>query len=348
MAEPKLSKGYWMEEELRHYFLRAGYYVLRGAPLTFSGEDVTDIDLWLYSRTSSISREIAIVDIKNKKAPQAMERILWVNSLKEVIGADKAIVATTDRRALIADFGKKLDVMVLNGNFISKLPSMSKIKSSRLTEEELINLLKEYDLAKLDGDWKTKVELGKSLLIKGLSFDSANSLLGIARFFAEQLLFKDVHRESVVRCFYLVCSYLSICIDFILKELSFFQMEERTTNLLHGFTYGSMGKSGLDNIVKISTGLIQQFVPDGEGAASQLRVNISKGIHEHPSTILAEFFSRNDVGRNLFNMAKLLESSAMEGKVFCVDELGIEVKSLIGCLCDYWELDRVCVFEKLN
>lgn len=75
-----LTKGPRMEELLRSYFLKTGYYVVRGVPFIYEGFDVTDIDLWLYSRTSSVSREVALVDAKNKKTPQAIERIFWVQA----------------------------------------------------------------------------------------------------------------------------------------------------------------------------------------------------------------------------------------------------------------------------
>ena len=77
-----LLKGPRMEELLRSYFIKAGYYVARGVPFIYEGFDVTDIDLWLYSRTSSVSREITLVDAKNKKTPQAIERIFWVQGLR--------------------------------------------------------------------------------------------------------------------------------------------------------------------------------------------------------------------------------------------------------------------------
>ena len=78
-----LNKGFAMEEALRNYFIKTGYYVIRGVPFTFGGFDITDIDLWLYSRTSSVSREITIVDAKNKKTPQAIERIFCIQVQKK-------------------------------------------------------------------------------------------------------------------------------------------------------------------------------------------------------------------------------------------------------------------------
>ena len=42
------NKGVSLEEVLRSYFLRAGFFVVRGVPFRLKGEDLSDIDLWLY------------------------------------------------------------------------------------------------------------------------------------------------------------------------------------------------------------------------------------------------------------------------------------------------------------
>lgn len=94
-----------MEELLRNYFLNLGYYVIRGVKYKYEGFDITDVDLYLYGRSSSLTRERINVDIKNKKTPQAFERILWVNGLKELLKFDSCIVATTDQRSVINAFG---------------------------------------------------------------------------------------------------------------------------------------------------------------------------------------------------------------------------------------------------
>ena len=62
----KRTKGPMAEESLRNYFLSIGYYVVRGVKFKFRCFDVTDVDLWLYSRKTPLNRERACVDIKNK------------------------------------------------------------------------------------------------------------------------------------------------------------------------------------------------------------------------------------------------------------------------------------------
>ena len=71
------GKGFDLEEALKVYFWQAGYFVVRGIPYRLNGEDVTDIDLWLYERPAASTRRRLIVDIKNRKSPKASERIIW-------------------------------------------------------------------------------------------------------------------------------------------------------------------------------------------------------------------------------------------------------------------------------
>ena len=58
-----LKKGELAEEKLRLYFKSLGFFVVRSIECKYQGYDVTDIDLWLYSRPSPISRERTNVDI---------------------------------------------------------------------------------------------------------------------------------------------------------------------------------------------------------------------------------------------------------------------------------------------
>jgi hypothetical protein len=80
MSEPQ-TKGETTEELLREYFTTLGYFSVRGIPYRYGNFDVTDIDIWLYSRPSPLTRERANVDIKRKKTPQALERIFWAKGV---------------------------------------------------------------------------------------------------------------------------------------------------------------------------------------------------------------------------------------------------------------------------
>lgn len=330
-----------MEELLRSYFLKAGYYVVRGVPFVYEGFDVTDIDLWLYSRTSSVSREVALVDAKNKKTPQAIERIFWVQGLRIATKATNAIVATTDRRQEVKDFGRDLGVLVLDGNFLGKLAKSDAPSVLRLSDEEFFTKINEYSLSKLDGDWRGRIVFSKSLLAKSLSFDSCNEWLGQGSFFAEQSITKGTQRETALRCLYLVCSFVAIAVDYCMKELSFHDQSERSTLIKDGFTFGSRGSSGLKKVLNLAMGLVEEHANDGQAISRQVRSNVERQLAQLNTAILGEFFSRNDVARNLFAVAKEFEELAMSREFVSHEEASIELRSMLFCLLDYWGIDRV-------
>lgn len=336
----KLDKGMEMEELLRFYFIKSGYYVIRGVPFIYERFEVTDVDLWLYDRTSPISREITIVDIKNKKTAKAIERIFWVQGLKQAVKATKAVIATTDKRKEVRNFGSDLGILVLDGNFLNKLKKIEPEMSNRLTDEDFFEKISHYQLEKLDGDWKRKIRESKSLLAKELSFDSVNYWLGSAYFFAEHAIVKSSQKETALRCFYLVCSFISIAIDFLLKELSFLDTEERIKILTEGFTFGSKGKIGTTALLNMSTSLISQHADEGAAISNQVRNGIERQFSNLPSPILGEFFGKNEIGKQVYSIAREFEGLAMNKNFTTHQHSSTELKGMIGCLLDFWSLSR--------
>jgi len=336
-----LPKGPKMEELLRSYFLKAGYYVVRGVPFLYEGFDVTDIDLWLYSRTSSVSREITLVDAKNKKTPQAIERIFWVQGLRIATKATNAVVATTEKRQEVKDFGRELGVLVLDGTFLGKLDKTDDPNARRFSDEEFFSKIDEYSLNKLDGDWRGRMVLSKSLLAKSLSFDSCNEWLSHGKFFAEQSITKSNQRETALRCLYMVCSFIAVAVDYCMKELSFHEQSERSTLIKDGFTYGSKGSAGLKKILNVAMGLIEEHANDGMAISRQVRSSIDRQLETLNTAILGEFFSKNDVAKTLFPVAKAFEQMAMNREFSFHADATPELRSMLYCLLDYWEVDRV-------
>ena len=340
-GQQTLLKGPRMEELLRSYFLKAGYYVVRGVPFVYESFDVTDIDLWLYGRTSSVSREITLVDAKNKKTPQAIERIFWVQGLRIATKATNAVVATTEKRQEVKDFGRELGVIVLDGTFLGKLDKTDDPNALRYSDEEFFSKIDEYSLSKLDGDWRGRMVHSKSLLAKSLSFDSCNEWLMQGKFFAEQSITKSNQREAALRCLYMICSFIAIAVDFCMKEISFHEQSERSALIKDGFTYGSKGSAGLKKILNVSIGLIEQHAIDGVATSRQVRSSIERQLAALNTAILGEFFAKHDVARSLFTVAHLLEQLAMSREFLSDAKATPELRSVLYCLLDYWEIDRV-------
>ena len=112
------GKGPALEELVRAYFARQGFFALRSVPLQYEENDVTDLDVWLYARQSATTRVRAIVDVKNKKSPKAFERVLWVKGLQTVMKCDRAIVATTDSSPSLLRFAQSQNIAVLSKDFL--------------------------------------------------------------------------------------------------------------------------------------------------------------------------------------------------------------------------------------
>ncbi len=340
-----VTKGLKMEELLRAYFLKAGYYVIRGVPFVYEGFDVTDIDLWLYSRTSSVAREVTLVDAKNKKTPQAIERIFWVQGLRIAAKATSAIVATTDKRPEVRDFGRELGVFVLDGNFLSKLANADEPNTTRLSDEEFFSRINEYSLSKLDGDWRARLILSKSLLARSLSFDSCNEWLAQGKFFAEKAVTKGKQRETALRCLYLICSFLAVALDYAMKELSFHDQSERNNLIKDGFTYGSRGSQGMKKILNVAMGLVEQHANDGPAISRQVRTSVDNELAQLGTAGLGEFFSKNDVARSLFPVARDFEQLAYSREFSSHESASVELRSMLYCLVDYWKINRVMFSE---
>lgn len=336
----KISKGFEMEEQLRNYFIQSGYFVVRGVPFVYEGFDVTDIDLWLYSRESSLTRNITIVDIKNKKTPQAIERIFWAKGLAKAVSANNVIVATTDRRKEVKKFGLDLDVLVLDGVFLSKLAKSEGFLAHRLSDEEFFDEIDSYSLGKIDGDWKGQIVQCKSLLAKEIDFDACNQWLDSSRFFAEQILTKPSQLNVALRCFYYSLMLFSIGVDYILKELSFLDHEERVSKLVEGFTYGAKGFEGVTKMLSLSLSLVEQFAPEGKALSSQVRTKVMSDFESLPTNIIGEYFAKADVGKTIFTSAKELESLSMNRSFRDHSDSSIELRAIIGCLLDCWKINR--------
>lgn len=347
-SESNGKKGFEMEEHLRHYFNKSGYYVIRGVPFNFGQSDTTDIDLWIYARSSSLHRNISVVDIKNKKVPKAMERLLWVYGLRKAVNADSAIIATTDKRQLVKDFGQKLGVQVLDGNFLNKLKNTQGRPNGRISEEQFFDLFTDAELAKLDGDWKSRLNYAKSFFSSGISYNTCNALIEEAQFFANKILETTSRLDLATRSFYLICSYISICIDYLLKDVAFLDHKPRTEELMNGFMYGSSGKGGTKKIIENALSLVEQYSDSDSLSVAKIRSKVEKDLDKLGTNILAEYFSKPESYRSLVDVAKELELAAYQEKVIGFSDLNLNVKSQIFVFLDFWGIKRTTFINKLS
>jgi hypothetical protein len=198
-------KGAGLEELVRAYFARQGFFALRGVSYRFEDEEVTDIDAWLYGRQSASVRTCTIVDIKDKRSPKAFERILWARGMQLALGCDRAIVATTDGGTKIVRFAHRQKVALLTRDFLDRL--QSKLETSdRMTLEQFIDNIQTYQDHKQDGDWLRRISDAKSALISVQGYPAFNKAIGAFRFFAERAQTRPRHKEQALRGAYLTAA----------------------------------------------------------------------------------------------------------------------------------------------
>ncbi|MGB7645091.1 MAG: hypothetical protein WBM22_06530 [Pseudomonas fluorescens] len=334
----QLLKGPAAEETIRNYFLSIGYFVARGCKFKYNQFDVTDIDLFLYGKSSAFSRERLNVDIKNKKTPQALERIFWAKGLQQVLELDGCIVATSDMRMDVREFGLEHKVKVLDGKFLSRLTKSERSHLARINEEEFISEIERHSLGKLGGDWRGRYEESKSRMLDSLNFDGANAWLNDIDYYMSELN-NQANSEPTWRMIYVSISHLLICVDFILREHVAAEHDQRKQLLDNGFRYGASGKTFTLKVGRMASALVGSIVNQPE-LSSTLERELAEQASDVKADILAEFFSKSQVFALLFDSAKYFENCAYLSQVPLPSSLPANVQSFLGVISDFFDRDR--------
>lgn len=327
-------KGELMEELVRNYFLNAGYFVVRSVKFKYEGIDITDVDIYLYLRTSSSTRQRINVDLKNRVKPQTFERILWANGLKALLGFDSCIVATTDQRPVIHTFGQLHDTLILDGAFLSRLKTAP--AQPRLYEEHLITeLIKQKSLKSFPGkDWRHLYEESKSKLLSEQDFAGFNDVLIILKYFLEKVIYDKQRQDLAIRMVYLLTSHLLVIIDFIVKDVVFLAQESRDKKLSDGFAFGNLGRAGVDKIISIASQM------SGKNA-SEFR----KSLEDVPSAILKDYFIKSENTKSLFVHARDFETLGFKQEIERPDKLDSPLKGVLSVLLDFHRIERKKFFD---
>jgi len=333
------EKGASTEEMLATYFRTLGYFVVRGVKVYFKNQPVTDIDLWMYARPSLISKEIVIVDIKNKKNPQACERMLWTKGLQLAVGANRAIVATTESNKDILEFSKKVSVDVIGGSVLKEIKE-KKLQEDRITEEEFQELLKNSTFGKIDGDWRGRIEKCKVLLSNTISFSTINYWMEEAKYFANQIISRPKVETIATRCLFIIISYICVGIDSISKEVIHQDKKNKYEFFINGFTYGNQGFERTKSSIEQSINMVKQYGGNNEFNGEVVRMNIYNEYNNLGTEIISDYFSNDNVLEKLVELAIEIEKLAMnktEPNTFSGSTMQ---RSTMGCLLDFWAIDR--------
>lgn len=332
--QEQLFKGELMEEKLRGYFLNNHYYVLRGVDYKFDENQITDIDLFLYGRGSSLNRERINVDIKNKRSPKAFERIIWTKGIQMLLKLDNCVVATTDKRESLRKYGLENDVIILDGNFLNKLSTKT---GNRISEEDFLKDLSKYRSYNdfNNSPWKDIYQNSKSRLLSELDFSGFNQSNISLKYFLKKC-YDHQKRDTALKAVYVTLSHTLIILDYILKNIAFLDIDLRQEKLQDGFQYGNLGTKGVDYTI----GLALQISNSNRTIGA-----IKKSIENPDVIILKEYFSKIEVIKNVFRLAVEFEGLCFQNNLIYPNNLSSDAKGVLGIFLDYFKINRKDFFD---
>ena len=338
------QKGFVLEEILRDYFLRAGYFVVRGIPYRVDGNDLTDIDLWLYERPTGSARRRQIVDAKAKSKPKTVERLLWTKGLAEALDVDGAYVATTDARPIIRKIAKKLGIRIFDGKDLQRIRASDKVRfSEHLTDDELRQMVRSVDEDRNSKDFQLNLSDVKSSVIDNFGPSTVVRSLDAVAYYASQAI--SAYPDSPVaklagRLTYFSGAFVAIGLDAVSVDAAFRPLEERRAILINTIRYGNTDvEAGLKEL-RLALGLVRQYADNGSVVAQSIEERTSKEYDNISAEIIADEVVRMKINEILFSVAKELERASYLRVCPNYDQLDTSVKSFLGTLLDFSGIDR--------
>ena len=337
MASKREGKGARAEEAMRQRFRQMGYFAVRGIPYSFREFHVTDIDLWLYGPTTAF-RERINVDIKNKKTPQAIERIFWALGVAQVLRLDRCIVVTTETNPAVLDFGRRSNVTVIDGHYLHS--AMSGLSAELLTEEQLCTAIRPAGAEEKAKEFQVRYEGAKKRLLTHLNFDGCNLHLFDIRACMEDLTAYPGMGSNARRLLYVLIGYLVVTLDYLISKSAFTDAEAQVEEVDVGLRYGSAGRQRLDEFSRILEKCRCPANDATDDTISEIIATLRTGAAELRTDIIAEYFVRQVTPDKLFDLARAFEQVAYAHDCPSVSDLQTDLKSAVMMLVDFHGLDR--------
>lgn len=335
----KLDKGGVAEEALREYFKSLGSFVLRGIPVREAGEDVTDVDLWVYTRTSAHSRHVAIVDIKNKKRGKAFERAIWVKGLQAALKADEAIIASQGAKDSVHAFSGRLNVRVISSSVFDAIVKRFANDEGRLSNEEVDEVWKSASIGPTS--LKVRMDSVKVEISRGIAFPALNHWVDEAATYLKLAVERERQPGPFTRAAYLTSALVAVGADYLGKEHSLSDSSMRKDYFRQGLLFGRTEPGATKSYLDFAENVVSEFFDPSGAASARVRAGFEDAVDKLPIQGLVEFFAKPNSGTELLRGAVALEAACFSSALPRASELGsVEAKTIIGLLSDYAGLRR--------
>lgn len=337
------KKGFETEEIVRSYFLGAGFFVVRGVRLRCGGDELTDIDLWLYERSATLARRRIAIDIKDNAQPKAAERLFFIKGLAEIIQVEATGVVTSDCRVSLRELARKHSVIWIDNADLQRLKSSQKLAvSSRISDEALEELISEVDISRSTRSTRDAFNSIKSSVADRFGPSSANAAIEGANHFAKLAI--EAHPNSLpaevfTRLVYFSSAIAAAALDFASGETALRPNTERLLSLTNAIRFGEDVK-GTQEKLRWTEAAIRDFAPNGPGLAHLVRSRFNEALGSVPAEGLAEVVVKMANSDRLFKAARELEQAAYAIDLATFDELSIEGKSFLGAVIDFIGIER--------
>jgi len=343
IAKVSGAKGLRTEELVRAYFLRAGFFVMRGIKLRHDGVELTDIDMWVYERSAMLARRRTIIDIKDKRTPQAAERLFFVKGVASVISVEGAGVATTDSRPMLRELARKHGVLWIGGADLQRLKDSDALSGlNRMTEEEFNGEIADIDNARNGRVFRDKMDEVKSAVADRFGPSCANTALEGFQLFAREVV--NAHPASAAargagRLTYLAAAIAAAAFDFASADTALRPLAERVRHMTDTIRFGANTEGALANL-RWTEAAIREYLPNGAGLAQVVHEKFTAELNAVPAEGLAEIVIRLSNSEKLFSIAKSLEKAAYASHLVSFDHLDADTKGFLGALLDFVDISR--------
>ncbi len=337
------KKGLETEEIVRSYFLAAGFFAVRGVRLRLGGDELTDIDLWLYERSATLARRRIIIDIKDNAQPKAAERLFFVKGLAEIIQVEATGIATSDNRQSLRELARKYNVLWIDNADLQRLKSSQKLAaSSRISDEIFNDLVAQVDNSRSSRNIRNTVFNLKSSVADRFGPSCANNAIDTAQYFSKLTI--EAHPKSLpaqvfTRLVYFSVALAAAALDFASGETALRPSSERLNSLTNAIRFGEDAKSTSDKL-RWAEAAIRDFAPNGAGIAEVVRRRFQEALKSVPAEGLAEVVVKMANSDRLFRAACDLEQAAYAIDLATFDELSVDAKSFLGAVLDFCGIER--------
>lgn len=348
LADRVRNKGTDGEEAVLAYFRKAGYYCVRGCQYRWRDSDITDVDIFLYGKMSSLSRERINVDIKYKQRPQAAERVLVARGIQVALGLDRAIVVTTDEREWLREFAANCQVTLLGGAFLKRLASGYRTGTSdRLEFAHVVAQLRGLGEDRATKEFLAPYQSASGLLLTELGYPLCIMLIDVIGFYSDQVVMDPRRRSVALRLMYAALGMFCISLDFAMRE----SVLTGDSLLLQidvsaGLRYGQGGKQKFDAQIETAMMLMSQFLADGRERSRELKTLVTQAMEAETFEGISRVLARSEVYRELFTLGRTFDGLAFAKDLKPCSHLGSLEKTLVGLFLDLSKTDRTRFFDE--